>query len=189
MPSKAHPLCVEIVRVAQAMRREGLVVGSLGNVSAREGEHVFITPSGLNYETMTAQDIVPLNLDGKPAAGAGKPSSERRVHLAIYRARPDVLAVVHTHSIHATAWSFFNQPLDMGTEELELFAGGTVYIARYAPSGTEELAHHAVQALAQRQAVLLARHGVVGVGKTLEAALDVCLIVERHAQMAWLLRR
>lgn len=189
MPSKTHPLCAEIVRICQTMRREGLVVGSLGNVSARTGNQVFITPSGVRYETLAAQDVVALDLDGKPAAGVGKPSSERRVHLAIYRARPDVLAVVHTHSVHATAWSFFDQPLDLGGEELQLFVGGSVQIARYAPSGTEELAQRAVLGLEQRQAVLLARHGVVGVGPTLEAALDVCLIVERHAQMAWLLRR
>jgi hypothetical protein len=108
--------------------------------------------------------------------------------MEIYAARPDVAAIVHTHSVHATAWSFLDEPLDTGTEELGAAAGGTVRTAAYAPTGTDEIAAAAASALGDRGAMLLGRHGVVGVGATPAAALARCVVVERQAQLAWLLR-
>jgi L-fuculose-phosphate aldolase len=96
--------------------------------------------------------------------------------------------VVHTHSVHATAWSFTGEPLDTGTEELEAAAGGEVRTARFAPTGSDKIATAVVDALGDRRAVLLARHGVVAVGETAAAALDTCVALERQAQIAWLLR-
>jgi L-fuculose-phosphate aldolase len=96
--------------------------------------------------------------------------------------------VVHTHSVHATAWSFLDEPLDTGTEELAAAAGGEVLTARFAATGTDEIAAAAVEALGDRRAVLLARHGVVAVGETPAAALKTCVALERQAQIAWLLR-
>lgn len=182
-----------VVRAARALLERGLVVGSLGNVSLRrlsESETIYITPGGLPYARMTPEDIVTIDLDGRTlhASGSLKPSSEWRLHATIYRARPDVLAVIHTHSVHAQAWSFLDETLPARTEELELFAGGDVETAPYAPSGTQEVADRAVEALGDRNAVLLARHGVVGVGTSLEEILTVCEIVERQARLAWLLR-
>ena len=121
-------------------------------------------------------------------AGERPPSSERRVHLAVYAARPDAGALVHTHSVHATAWSFLDEPLDTGTEELEQAAGGAVLTAPYAPTGGDEIARAAVAALGERGAVLLGRHGVLALGDSPARALDAALVVERAAQMAWLLR-
>ena len=83
-----------------------------------------ITPARLAYDEMTEDDLVALGADGEPLGDGSEPSSERRVHVAIYAARPDVGAIVHTHSVHATAWSFLGEPLDTGTEELEAAAGG-----------------------------------------------------------------
>ena len=96
-------LAAEIVATGQAMLRLGLVAGTSGNVSAREGELVRITPSALPYPEMTVDDLVTLGLDGTIVAGHREPSSERRVHLAVYAARPDARALVHSHSVHATA--------------------------------------------------------------------------------------
>jgi L-fuculose-phosphate aldolase len=179
----------EVVAAAREMLRLGLVAGTSGNVSAREGELIHITPSGLPYEEMTESDLVTLKPDGTVVAGEREPSSERRVHLAVYRARAGVGALLHCHSPHATAWSFLGEPLDTGTEELEDAAGGAVLTARFQPTGSEEIATAAVEALGDRGAVLLARHGVLAVGDSPARALDVAAVVERQAQIAWLLRR
>ena len=188
--SVANKLKAQIVKTARRMLRAGLVVGSLGNVSARDPERlnvIYITPAGLPYERMTPSDVVTIDLEGQVLAGS-KPSSEWRLHTAIYRRRPDVRAVVHAHGTYAQAWSFLGKPLPARTEELKAFAGGDVPVAPYAPSGTQELASNAAKALQDRNAVLLARHGIVAVGQTLEEALIIAQIVERQAQIAWLLR-
>jgi L-fuculose-phosphate aldolase len=179
----------EIMETARTMRREALVAGRAGNVSARDGDRIHITPSRLPYDEMNAADVVTLDLSGRLMEGEGEPSSERRVHLAIYAARADAGAIVHTHSTNATAWSFLGEDLDTGTEELELVAGAPVRTAVAAASGSDEIAANAVDALEGRRAVLLARHGVVGLGETLREALEVCVVVERQAELAWLLRR
>jgi L-fuculose-phosphate aldolase len=160
------------VAAAQAMLRLGLVTGTAGNVSAREGELVRITPSDLAYPAMTVDDLVTLGLDGAVVGGEREPSSEWRVHVAVYAARPEVGALVHTHSEHATAWSELGEPL------------GAVRTAPYAPSGSDEVAVAAVAALGDREAVLLGHHGVLAVGDTPADALEVCVAVERAARAA-----
>ena len=182
-------LRASVVEAAREMLRLGLVSGTSGNASARDGDAVLITPAATPYERMTEDDLLAIDARGEPLDGEGVPSSEWRVHLAIYGARPDVGAIVHTHSVHATAWSFLGEPLGTGTEELEAAAGGAVLTAAYAPTGTDELATAAVDALGDRGAVLLARHGVVGVGARAAEALARCVVVERQAEIAWLLRR
>jgi L-fuculose-phosphate aldolase len=178
----------EIVETAREMLRLGLVAGSSGNVSAREGERVLITPAALPYTEMTERDLVTLSLAGDVVEGARPPSSERRVHISVYAARPDVRALVHTHSVHATAWSFLDEPLDTGTEELEIAIGGAVATAPFAETGTSEIADACVAALGGRGAVLMARHGVLAAGATPARALDAAAVVERQAQLALLLR-
>jgi L-fuculose-phosphate aldolase len=181
-------LRAEVVAAGREMLRLGLVAGSSGNVSAREGDEVHITPAGLPYEEMEEDDVVTLSLEGAVLSGHHEPSSERRVHLAVYAARPEAAALVHTHSVHANAWSFLGEPLDTGTEELEHAAGGPVRTAPFAPTGSEEIAVGAVETLAGRRAVLLGRHGVLALGESPARALAVCAAVERQAQIAWLLR-
>ena len=181
-------LRADVVAAAREMHRLGLVVATSGNVSARDGEMVHITPTARDYEGMSEEDLVTLSLAGEILAGEREPSSERRVHLAVYAARPEVAAVVHTHSVHATAWSFTGEALDTGTEELEAAAGGPVRIASEAQSGSDAIARAAVAALDGRRAALLARHGVIGLGDSPQEALNVCAVVERQAQLAWLLR-
>jgi ribulose-5-phosphate 4-epimerase/fuculose-1-phosphate aldolase len=178
-----------VVDAAREMLRLGLVAGTSGNASARDGDTLLITPAATPYERITEDDLVAIALDGEPDEGGGEPSSEWRVHAAIYEARADVGAIVHTHSVHATAWSFLDEPLDTGTEELEAAGGGAVLTAPFAPTGTEEIAAAAATALGDRRALLLGRHGAVGVGATPAAALATCALVERQAQIAWLLRR
>jgi L-fuculose-phosphate aldolase len=154
------------------MLRLGLVTGTAGNVSARAGELILITPSALPYEEMTVDDLVTLGPDGAVAAGEREPSSEWRVHVAVYEARPDAGALVHTHSEHATAWSELDRPL------------GRWLTAPYFPSGSDEIATAAVAALGDREAVLLGHHGVLAAGKTPGRALEVCVAVEEAARHA-----
>jgi L-fuculose-phosphate aldolase len=181
-------LRAEVVATAREMLRLALVTGTSGNVSARERELVHITPTQLPYEQMEEPDVVTLGLDGTVVSAGREPSSEWRVHLAVYRARADAGALVHSHSVHATAWSILGEPLDTGTEELEHATGGAVLTAPFAPTGSDDIAAAAVEALGERHAVLLGRHGVLALGKSPARALDVCAAVERQAQIAWLLR-
>lgn len=181
-------LHIEIVETGRALLRTGLVAGTSGNVSARDGDHFVITPTSMPYDEIEPADLVTLTLDGEVVAGNREPSSERRVHQAIYAARPDVQAIVHSHSVHATAWSFLGEPIDLGTEELLDAAGGSVRCAGHGAAGSDDLAREALAALADRRAVLLARHGVVAVGDSPARALDACAIIERQAEVAWLLR-
>jgi hypothetical protein len=170
-------LRAEVAAAAREMHRRGLVAGTAGNVSAREGDRVHITPSELPYPDMSEADVVTLGMDGAVLAGAREPSSERRVHLAVYAARPDVGAIAHTHSGYATAWSSLGEPL-----------ATAVRTSRPAPAGSERIARAAVAALGDGPAALLARHGVLGVGRTPREALAACDAVERQARVAWLRR-
>lgn len=178
----------ELVAICRTMLASGLAVATTGNASVRAGAAVLISPASLPYEEMSESDVVRIALDGEVLDGRRAPSSEWRVHCAIYAARPDVAAIVHTHSAHAVAWSCLGEDLDTGTEEIEIYAGGSVRTAAFAPTGGPELARAAVAALGDRRAVLMARHGVVGCGPDLSAALDTCAVVEQQAQVAWLLR-
>ena len=162
----------EVVATARAMAAEGLVAGSEGNVSVREGEVLHITPALLPYDEMEEGDLVTLDLDGRVVAGEREPSSERAVHLAIYSARPGVLAIVHTHSPAATAHSSRATGIE------------GVPTADYAEPGSGRLGEVVVAALGEREAVLMARHGVVAVGPTLAEALQVARRVERLATRA-----
>jgi L-fuculose-phosphate aldolase len=188
--SRLRRLAVErhVLAAGRALAAEGLVVGSTGNASARLGRGLVITPTRVRYPRMTRRDLVHLDLDGRRLRGRRAPSTEIPLHLAIYLRRPDVGAIVHTHSPHATAWSFLDAPLAPETEEVSYFGIGTVRTAAPAPRGTPELAVAAARTLAGGAAVLLGGHGVIAVGRTLEDALDVARAVEHQAQVAWLLR-
>ena len=177
MPSDAD-LRRELIAAARAILSQGLVRGTQGNLSARESDgRVVITPAGMPYETMETADLVVLGPDGEVVDGHNAPSSERRVHLAIYGARDDVQAIVHTHSPRAVRWSDLGEPLP--------FDGGAVPTAAYALTGTDELATNAVGALGGAPAVLLAGHGVVAVGASIEEARTVAQRVEDAAGDAW----
>lgn len=175
----------EILRIGRGMLQSGLVVGTWGNISARiPGTDCFvITPSGMNYLTINETDLVVLNLEGQICEGMRKPSSEFHLHLAVYRARPDIQAVVHTHSIYASAHAVAGVAVPAGVEDLAMLVGGEVPVAGYALPGSAQLADNAVQCMGDKMAVLLANHGMVGIGRTLDEAILVCQIVEKAAQI------
>jgi L-fuculose-phosphate aldolase len=170
---------------ARKMWEANLVVASAGNVSVRVGDgHVAITPSGVPYETLTADEIVLVELEtGLPIDPATKPSYELPMHLAIYRSRHDVQGIVHTHAPYVTALSVLRRPLPPVIDEMMIYFGGTVEVAEYAFTGTEAVGIHAVRALGDRTGVLLANHGNVCVGRTLVQALHVAMTMESCAQV------
>lgn len=175
-----------VVNTAQRMLDLGLVIGTTGNVSARQGPMIWITPTREAYETLEPAQLTAVDLAGVSSPYATQPSRELPLHLAAYRSRGDIGAVIHTHSPYATAWSFLARRLEPETEDLAYYDVGPVLTAPPAASGSHELAEGAAQGLAHANAVLLAGHGVVAVGETTELALVRAQIVEFAARVAWL---
>jgi L-fuculose-phosphate aldolase len=167
------------------MFAEGMVVGTAGNVSARvpAEELVALTPSSLPYEDMTPADIVLVDLRGNPIGDGRPPSFEKLLHLAVYKARPDVGAVMHTHARYSSVLAVLGRPLPPVVEELVPYVGGQVDVAAFAMSGSDELAANVVSALGDKAAAFLANHGNLCCGKTLAKALRVAQLVERCAEI------
>jgi L-fuculose-phosphate aldolase len=167
-------------RVAAAARRlagEGLVAGTAGNVSERREDLIAITATGSALARLSSADVVVVDLEGRPVAGALEASSELLVHLSIY-ARYQPAAIVHTHSPHATALSRILEEVPLVDASM-LQLGGPVRVGRYAPSASAELAALTVDALENRQAALMANHGTVCLGNDLEQAVDRATVLER----------
>lgn len=176
-----------VLQAARQLAARGLTVGTSGNVSRRVGaEGLAITPSQRYAEDLTAEDILVVTFEGEPLAGEGLPSSETLMHAAVYQARPEVQAVVHSHPRYVSALAVAGQPIPPILEDQMFFLGGQIEVAPHAVSGSEELAGYAVQALGDRNACLLANHGAVTVGRDLRAAVTACEYLEKLA-MAFLL--
>ena len=162
-------LRAEIAAVCTGLAAAGLVVGTAGNVSARAGELIAVTPSGLDYAALTAELVGVHRLDGTPVEAPLQPSSELPLHLAVYAAA-DVGAIVHTHAPAATALSALVDEVPAIHYQVASF-GGPVAVAPYATYGTGELAANVVTALAGRSACLMANHGAVTTGPDLRTAV------------------
>ncbi len=182
-PSEISKLRVEVIETARNMKKEGLVKASWGNVSAHvpQSNIVVITPSGLEYDRLKPEDMVVIDLEGKVLEGHYKPSIETPMHTTIYRYRPDVHAIVHTHSPFATAFAVANRELPPFLADQAAVIGGTVEVVEYATPGTVELAEKVASFLSEKTAVLLQNHGVVAVGLTLKEAFNVACTVEEAA--------
>jgi len=178
----------QIVEAANELARIGLVVGASGNVSQKlsqaEGRELLaITPSQKPYSSLTPKDIVVVDFEGEPVEGQLVPSSETMIHIQIYKARPDVRAVIHAHPVFCSVAAVAGMDIPPIIDELVILVGGAIKVSEYAFPGTEDLARSACRALGERKAVLLRNHGMVGVGESLQEALDICQIVERAAQI------
>lgn len=170
-----------IIATAQRLDALGFMPSKSGNISLRFEGGFRITPSGLPYAALTNDALVDLALDGQVTAGTHRPSSEWRLHAEIYAARPEVQAIVHTHSPRATALSCARLGLPAFHYMIALAGGDDIPCSAYATFGTQELALAAVAALRGRRACLLANHGVVALGSTLAAAETVAREVENLA--------
>ena len=178
---------VAIVEGCRRLEADELVKISSGNVSVRLPQHegkdvIAITPSSVPYRVLRPEQVLIVDLDGNVIDGQGAPSSEKNAHFAAYRARADVGAVIHSHSIYASALAVAGQELPPIIDEQVIALGGPIKVTEYAMSATPDLARNAVEALGERRAVLLRNHGVLGVGKDLDEVLNVVTLVERVAQ-------
>ncbi|MEU1216280.1 class II aldolase/adducin family protein [Streptomyces sp. NPDC005791] len=169
-----------VVETARRTAADGLVVGTSGNVSARVGDIVLVTPSGVPYDRLGPRDAVGVDIEGRQVLGDLVPTSELPLHLAVYR-ETDAAAVVHTHAVHATAVSTLVTELPL-VHYAAAMLGGPVRTAAYARYGTRELADAMLAALRDRTACLLRNHGTVAYGATLDEAYD------RTAQLEWMCR-
>ena len=174
----------EIIATARTMNARALNRGKSGNVSARTGSGFLVTPSGLAYESMRADDIVAMSPDGQ-AAGSRAPSSEWRFHRDIYAARPEVGAVVHAHSPFATTLACLARGIPAFHYMVAVAGGCDIRCAPYATFGTQALSDHALAALEGRKACLLANHGMIAVGGVLDEALALAFEVEALAEQYW----
>ena len=173
----------DVCQHARKMWEAELVVGSAGNVSRRiDAERIAITPSAVPYEVMLDEQVALVDLATGEAIH-GVPSYELPMHLAVYRSRPEVGAIVHTHSPYVTALSVLRRPLPPIIDEMVLYLGGTIEVTEYAFTGTDAVGTNVVRTLGDRNAVLLANHGNVCVGRDLAQALHVALVMESCARV------
>jgi len=170
-----------IVAAAKDLDAVGLVLHSSGNVSARYGENVFITASGVPYSRMTTEHVIEVDMEGNPLEGELMPSIEKGMHLGLFQARQDVQAVIHSHPVFATAFAAARKPIPAFLDEMAVYVGGTVEVCEWALSGSHDLAEAAVETVGQKAAALLANHGMIACGVDIEEALHVTKLVERAA--------
>jgi L-fuculose-phosphate aldolase len=179
----SEALRAEIIAAARTLAPAGLGVNRSGNLSARWGDGFLITPTGVAYDRLRPADLAHVRLSDGAASGPLLPSSETPFHRAIYTARPELNAIVHCHSPHATALACAGRPIPPFHYMVAVAGGASVECAAYATFGTDALSRHAVAALSEgRRACLLANHGQIASGPTLEAALELAREVEALAQ-------
>lgn len=174
-----------LLNKAKQLAGSGLSQGKSGNISVRCGEQVLITPSGADYQQLTAADMVLLPLDYHPAKHSVSglpPSSEWHFHLGIYKARPDLNAVVHAHPVFCTALACTGRAIPAFHYMVAIAGGNDIPLAPYALFGTEQLSEYVVKALTHRQACLLETHGMIASGDNLEKAFNLAIEVETLAE-------
>lgn len=173
-----------VVQFAKKMLAAGLTTGTGGNLSVRDPDTglVALTPSGVEYPAMSPEDVVLVDTEGGIVDGGKKPSSEAGFHLALYKKRGDVGAVVHTHSVYATTLACLHWEIPP-VHYLIGFAGKKVPLAPYATFGTEALAEKVADGIADGNAVLLANHGLVAVGADLASAFSCAEEIELVARI------
>lgn len=178
----------EIWRLHLELPKNNLVAWTSGNVSARDPESglVVIKPSGLKYPDLRPENMVIVDLDGKMVEGEMKPSSDTASHLYIYRHRPDLNGIVHTHSRYATAFAAMGKPIPVYLTAIADEFGGPIPCGGFALIGSEAIGQVVVESIGNCPAVLLKNHGVFTVGPNAEAAVKAAVMVEDIACTVWL---
>jgi len=182
----ADEIKAELLWVAKESLRSNLVHGTAGNFSARLPDgNVALTPSSLEYDTMTLEDLVVCDLEGNVVEGTRSPTTEKMLHLACLKAYDDIHAVIHCHAKFCTMFAITHQPIPCVIEEVEVFIGGDVPVADYKFTGSQHLADEVSKWVGDRAAVLMANHGLLTVGKTAKDALKIANLVELTAEIVW----
>lgn len=180
-----------IVDSGLRMLNSGYTIETWGNISYRDKEtnFVYLTPSGMDYSTIGEDDVVVANLDGNIIEGTRKPTIEMGLHLAVYKARSEVNAIVHTHPMYSTVFSCMGEDIPMIIDEAAQVLGGVCRTAEYALPGSPELAENCMKALGEvSNSCLLKSHGAVCVGETMDAAFKVSKVLEVTAQIYQMIR-
>ena len=181
----------ELVKLNQELPKNHLVTWTSGNVSIRDKEtgYIAIKPSGVMFEDLTPESMVVLDLDGHVIEGTHKASSDTASHLYIYRARPDVFGIVHTHSNYATAFAAIGKPIPVYlTAQADEF-GGPIPCGGFALIGGEEIGREVVNNIGDSPAILLKNHGVFTLGPSGRAAVKAAIMVEDVARTIWLAKQ
>jgi L-fuculose-phosphate aldolase len=173
----------KVAAASRLLAAEKLVIGTAGNLSARRGDHVAITPSGAKLETLEPKQVTVVDMDGQVVDGRLEPSSELGLHLGVYR-RFDAGAIVHTHAPMATALSCVLDELPVVHYHM-LLLGGPVRVARYETFGTAELAEAVIAALEGRTAALMANHGAIAYAADVAGVVEVSLLLEWACTVYW----
>lgn len=178
----------KVIEIALKIKEEKLIPLTFGNFSLRDPAtgYICITPSGMPYDTLHPSDIVVVDRNNEIIDGERKPSIEMPLHTAVYRKRPDVNGIVHTHSTYCTAWACRNGGMPCITSEAAGLVGGMVRCAAFVPPGTDKLAEVTSEALKQDKAVLMGNHGVICVDETIDKAFQDAIIVEESAKVAFI---
>ena len=178
----------ELVQLHLELPKHNLVVWTGGNVSARDPQTglVVIKASGIRYEEMRPQHMVVVDMDGKLVEGDYKPSSDVYSHLYIYKHRPDVGGVVHTHSVYATAFAAANKPIPVVLTAIADEFGGPIPCGGFALIGDEAIGKVVIESIGNSPAVLLKNHGVFTIGKNAKAAVKAAVMTEDNAKTVWL---
>ena len=179
-----------IVSSGKKLLHEGFTVETWGNISVRDEDGlVYITPSGMDYETCTVDDVVVMTPDKKIVSGTRRPSIETDLHLLVYKARPEVRAIVHTHPINSTVFSCMGESIPILTDEAAQALGDEIRTAAYGLPGSIELAENCVSALGRKaNACLLQSHGAVCVGADMKSAFKVAKVLEMTAEIYYRIR-
>jgi len=180
----------ELISIGIQLKEYGLITLTGGNVSGRDPKTglVAITPSGMAYEALEAQDVVVVNLDGEIIDGERKPSSDLITHLQIYRAKEDINGIIHTHSTYASCFAILNEPIPVISTTMANEVGGDVPVAPYAHVGSKELGENIIRNIGKQKAVLLQDHGVISYGEDPNHALIAAVMLEDAAKVYYLAR-
>jgi len=172
----------KILEAVKFIVDNGLVKGTWGNISIKDGNFIYITPSGIPYDVLTEDDISVVEMNGTHVSGL-KPSSELPTHLEIYRVRKDVNAIVHTHPVFSTTISLVSNFIPPLVEDAVMILGPKINVAEYALPGTLKLAQNVIEALENNHAVILKNHGLITVGQDINEALTASLVCEKTAEI------
>ena len=184
---KLEELKSSVVEAAKSIFAKGLVENNEGNVSIRVGkeDQYLITPTANQYDSLIADQIVHMKFDGTPLSSGKLPSTEAKLHVAIYKSRPKVQAVIHTHSTFASMLSISRKEIPIIMEEQIIYLGGSIGISSYGEAHTVDIGNVALKAMDYKNAALLANHGVIVCGKSVSNAVKNAELVEKLAKVYW----
>ena len=178
-----------LIEAGKRMLHSGLTVETWGNISVRDPEtgHIYLTPSGMPYDTLCEDDIVVMDVDGNKIEGERRPTIEYAMHLGIMKKRPDVNAIIHTHPIYSQVFALLHEDIPPVIDEAAQVLG-EVRVTEYAVPGSVEMAENAIEAIGNNSACLIANHGAVCVGKDMDTAFKVCTVLEMTSQIYYMAR-